>query len=75
MELVDECRSSAGDLKSDCVLAKPNRRMTTTGKLQLSQKVVDVRFGCGQADVQTKGNLFVGQSRSQELDDLNLPHR
>jgi hypothetical protein len=60
MELVDECRSSASVLKSDCVLAKPNRRMASTGELQLGQKVVDVRFGRGQTDVQAEGNLLVG---------------
>jgi hypothetical protein len=64
MELVDECPSLVGVLKSDCVLAKPNRRMTSTGELQLGQKVVDVRFGRGQADVQAARDFLVRQSRS-----------
>lgn len=54
------------------LLMHPLRRLTAAYQAELSERVVNVRLGGSEANLETIGNFLVAQSIADELDDFQF---
>lgn len=50
----------------------PGSGLSASFQTQFGEKIMDVRFGCGDAYIESSGNFFVRQSGSKQFEDFHF---